>query len=198
MKATILLGTLKRSGLSNTQTLCDFLAERMEARGIACEVIRLVDHRILPGTHSDMGAGDEWPQILERLFASDMVLMATPIWWDNHSSLIQRAIERLDEMHDRVMEGEPSPLDGKVGGVVITGDSDGAQHIIGMICNFFNAIGIMVPPYCSLSVLWEGMAKGADTTREEILEKLEEDYAQTADTMIERLLAHAGSNRNEE
>jgi multimeric flavodoxin WrbA len=192
MKATILLGTLKKSGLSNTETLCGFLSRRMERAGIACETIKLVDHAILPGTYSDMGEGDEWPGILDRVLASRILILATPVWWSNQSSEIQRVIERLDELHDRIMEGEPSPLEGKVGGIVITGDSDGAQHIIANICNFFNAVGLVVPPYATLSVLWERQAKGKNPTKEELMEKYESDYAEAADRMIRQLLKYAG------
>jgi multimeric flavodoxin WrbA len=186
-RAIMLMGSLKREGLSNTETLCEFLAERMERAGVTSEIVRLVDHEILPGTYSDMGEGDEWPPILEKVLAADILILATPIWWSNQSSLIQRVIERLDAMHDRVMHGEPSPLEGKVGGIVITGDSDGAQQIIGNLCNFLNAVGVVVPPYASLSVLWERQAKGAETTREELLRKYEEEYGETAEKMVEQL-----------
>ncbi|MDQ3080980.1 MAG: flavodoxin family protein [Gemmatimonadota bacterium] len=191
MKATILLGTLKNSGLSNTETLCEFLAKRMQLQGIQSELVRLVDHEIPPGTCSDMGEGDEWPQILETVLASDIVVFATPIWWDNHSSLIQRVIERLDELHDKILQGESSALDGKLGAIVITGDSDGAQHIIGNLCNFFNAIGLLIPPYATLSVLWERQAKGTDPTKKELLRKYEADYGEAADRLIRQLLDHA-------
>jgi multimeric flavodoxin WrbA len=80
MKATILLGTLKRSGLSNTETLCEFLSDRMEDSGIRSEIIKLVDHEILPGTYSDMGEGDGWPNILRRVLDSQIVILATPVW----------------------------------------------------------------------------------------------------------------------
>lgn len=159
MKATILLGTLKRSGLSNTQTLCEFLARRMKRQDIQCEIIKLVDHRILPGTCSNMGKGDAWPAILKKVFDSDIVIFATPIWWGGHSSETQRVIERLDEIHDDILADKPSPLEGKVAGIVITGDSDGAEHVIGNISNFCNAVGLLVPPYATLSVLWEKQAK---------------------------------------
>ncbi len=192
MKATILLGTLKKSGLSNTETLCEFLAQRMQLQGIQAELVRLVDHEILPGTCSDMGEGDEWPQILETVLASDIVVFATPIWWDNHSSLIQRVIERLDELHDKILQGESSALDGKLGAIVITGDSDGAQHIIGNLCNFFNAIGLLIPPYATLSVLWERQAKGTDPTKKELLQKYEADYGEAADQLILQLIRHSG------
>jgi multimeric flavodoxin WrbA len=191
MKATILLGTLKMSGLSNTETLCEFLSGRMESQDIRSEIVKLVERRVLPGTYSDMGEGDEWPNILRRVLDSEIVILATPIWWGNQSSEIQRVIERLDELHDKVLAGEPSPLEGKVGGVVITGDSDGAEHIIANLCNFFNAVGLLVPPYATLSVLWERQAKGKDPTKEELLQKYESDYAETADKMIRQLLKYA-------
>ena len=126
-----------------------------------------------------------------KVLDSDIVILATPVWWGNQSSEIQRVVERLDELHDKVMEGEPSALEGKVGGVVITGDSDGAEHIIGNLCNFFNAVGLLIPPYATLSVLWERQAKGKEPTKEELLGKYESDYAETADKMIRQLLKHA-------
>lgn len=192
MKATILLATLKEEGLSNTETLSQFLQDRMALRQIDCTIIKLVEYRILPGTCSDMGSGDEWPSILEQLLESDILIFATPIWWNNHSSLMQRVIERLDELHDKILGGDPSPLEGMAGGIVITGDSDGAQHVIGNISNYFNAIGLMLPPYATLSVLWERQAKGKRPSREELLRKYEADYASAADKMIAGLQAFAG------
>jgi multimeric flavodoxin WrbA len=193
MKAIILLGTLKTSGLSNTETLSEFLDQRMERQGIDAEIVRLVDHQILPGTCSDMGEGDAWPAILEKVLASDFVVYATPIWWDSASSLIQRVIERLDELHDEVLSGKPSRLEGKCAAIVITGDSDGAQHIIGNLCNFFNAIGLLIPPYATLSVLWDRQAKDKCPTRDELMKKYEEDYAETTDKLIRQLKQHAAS-----
>ncbi len=187
MKAIILQGSLKKEAQSNTQVLSEFFSDKLAERDIDCEIVRLVERAILPGTYADMGDRDEWPDILAKIIAADIVIFATPIWWSNHSSEIQRVIERLDAVHDQILAGEKSPLEGKVGGVLITGDSDGAQKIIGSVANFFNAIGLSLPPYASLSVLWEGQEKGADTTREELLQKYEQDYAETASKMVEQL-----------
>lgn len=191
MKAIILLGSLKKKGLSNTETLCEFLIERMNRSKIECEMIRLVDHEILPGTYSNMGTGDEWPAILEKIEAAEIVIFATPIWWGAHSSEIQRIIERLDELHDEILAGKKSRLDGKVGGIVITGDSDGAEHVIGCLANFFNAVGLLMPPYATLSVLWEGQAKSKDTSKSHLMEKYRKEYTETADTMIDQLVRFA-------
>jgi multimeric flavodoxin WrbA len=193
MNALILLATLKRNEPSNTAVLCEFLATRMERRGIGTETVKLVDCNILPGTCSDMGAGDDWPGILTKILAADAIILATPIWWDMHSSLMQRVVERMDELHDEILAGQPSRLDGKVAGIVITGDSDGAQHIIGHLCNFMNAVGVVVPPYGSLSVLWEAQAKGKHPAREELLQKYEKDYAATADKLIDGMLKFSTS-----
>lgn len=88
MKATILLGTLKKSGLSNTETLSEFLSGRLEKQGIACERGKLVDYDISPGRYSHMGAGDDWPETLAKVLDSDILILATPIWWNHHLSLI--------------------------------------------------------------------------------------------------------------
>ena len=188
MKAIILQGSLKKEGLSNTQVLSEFLVGVLQKNQIDCTIIKLVDYTILPGTYSNMGPGDDWPAILTQILQADIIIFATPIWWNNQSSLIQKVIERLDELHDEVLAGKPSRLEGKVGGIVITGDSDGAQHVIANVSNFYNAIGIALPPYATLSVLWEKQAKGEKPTREELLKKYEADYASTAETLVKQML----------
>jgi multimeric flavodoxin WrbA len=60
---------------------------------------------------------------------ADIVIFATPIWWGGQSSFMQRVIERLDEIHDEIMESGKSRLTNKVAGIIVSGDSDGAQHI---------------------------------------------------------------------
>ena len=188
MKAIILLASLKKTGLSNTEVLSEFLAKQLELKNVQVEMVKLVNHTVLPGTYDNMGSGDQWPEILSKIIASDIIIFATPIWWGNMSSEMQRVIERLDNVHDEIMEGKKSRLENKVGGVVITGDSDGAQHIIADVANFYNAIGVIFPPYSTLSVMYDGQAKGAKTTREELLKKYEEDYTSTAEKMVSQLL----------
>ncbi|NEU08028.1 flavodoxin family protein [Flavihumibacter sp. R14] len=191
MKALILTCTLKKQGLSNTQTLSEFFMEKLTGHDVECEMIRLVDRNILPGTYSDMGEGDDWPAILEKIKASEIVIFSTPVWWGGHSSEMQKVIERLDEIHDEILAGKNSQLDGKVGGIIITGDSDGAQHITGNISNFLNAIGVVFPPYSTLSVLWEGQEKGATTSREELMRKYRDEYTDAAEKMIDQLMKYS-------
>lgn len=195
MKATILLGTLKKTEMSNTEVLAEFFKEHIEKENVACSIIKLVEHKILPGTYSNMGEDDEWPQILNQLISSDIIIFATPIWWNNQSSEIQRVIERLDELHDEILKGGKSKMKGKAGGVIITGDSDGAQSVISNIANFYNAIGIILPPFATLSVLWENQAKNKKPTKEELMKKYSQDYKETAEKMAKQLVSYAGFNQ---
>ena len=138
-----------------------------------------------------MGTGDEWPQILETILSSDIVIFSMPIWWGSHSSEMQKVIERLDEVHDGILRGEKSKLENKVGGIIVTGDSDGAEQLIGVSANFFNAVGIILPPYATLTVLSKLHDKGATTTQEELIKMYTDDYGKTADTMVEQLIMYA-------
>jgi multimeric flavodoxin WrbA len=192
MKAIILLATLKKEGLSNTQTLSEFFAEQLKKQTVECEIVKLPDFNIPPGTHTDMGKGDDWPTIFQKITDAQIIIFATPVWWGNYSSEMQKVIERLDEVHDEILAGKKSQLEGKVGGMIITGDSDGAEHIIGNIGNFMNAVGILLPPYVTLSVLWKGHEKTAKTSRAQLTKKYNDEYTETAETMIKQLLKYAG------
>lgn len=118
-----------------------------------------------------MRHGDEWPKILEKLIQSDIIIFATPIWWGGHSSLIQRVFERMDELNDEIVTTGKSELLNKVGGMVITGAEDGAQHVIASIANFMIWNGLTLPPACSLSYLGAHKATTARGLKKEFLKK---------------------------
>lgn len=127
------------------------MIECLRDKGVRSEMIRLVDRQIPAGTKSNMGAGDEWPGILKKILAAEIIIFATPIWWGIQSSLMQRAIERLDELHNELLETGKSRLTNKVGGIIITGEEDGEQHITGNIANFLLSMGVTLPPQCAVS-----------------------------------------------
>jgi multimeric flavodoxin WrbA len=187
MKAIILLGTLKNKGRSNTETLAEFLGGYLTKQNIEFEVVKLANHTIVPGTFIHMETKDDWPDIYNKILDAEIVLFATPIWWNNHSSELQRCIERLDEVYDIILSGEDSPLDGKIGGVIVTGDSDGVEHITGNIANFFCSIGVTVPPYTSLGVIWEGHSKDSKKTKTQLLKYYKDNYAEDAEAMAQSL-----------
>ena len=181
------MGTLKPSPeVSNTEALCEVLAEHLGAYGAMSEIIRLVDYKILPGLKRDMGDGDEWPKIIPKLLEADIIIFATPVWWGVASSLMQRVIERLDTENDTLLETGISPFANKAGGIVITGAEDGAQHIIGNLLNFMSWNGLTIPPAPSLS--WLGDT--GETNKEAIKRKYNSDYTKTMAETMARNLVH--------
>lgn len=187
MKAVILLATLKKTGISNTEILVDFFSSFLSKQNIDFEIIKLMDHNILPGSYTHLDVKDDWPGIYDKIIATDIILFATPIWWNNHSSELQKCIERLDEVYDIINSGEDSPLDGKLGGVIITGDSDGVEHVTGNIANFFSSLGVTVPAYTSLGVIWEGHGKDSKKTKAQIKQYYTKNYSEDASAMAESL-----------
>ena len=187
MKAVILLATLKKTGISNTEILVDFFSSFLSKQNIDFEIIKLVDHNILPGSYTHLDVEDDWPGIYDKIIAADIILFATPIWWNNHSSELQKCIERLDEVYDIINSGEDSPLDGKLGGVIITGDSDGVEHVTGNIANFFSCLGVTIPAYTSLGVIWEGHGKDSKKTKAQIKQYYTKNYSEDASAMAESL-----------
>jgi multimeric flavodoxin WrbA len=131
MKVLFLNCTLKKSPrVSNTRALVDKAAAVFNELGVENEVIRVVDHNVAFGVSSDEGGGDEWPLILARIKACDILVIATPIWFGVLSSVAKMVIERLDGTY---MEGVPEtgqyPLYGKATGVIVTENEGGAHDV---------------------------------------------------------------------
>ena len=105
MKALFLNCTLKKSPqVSNTRALVDKAVAIFKELGVESEVVRVVDHKVAFGVSSDEGEGDEWPLILEKIKACNILVIATPIWFGVLSSVAKMVIERLDGTY---MEGNP-------------------------------------------------------------------------------------------
>lgn len=158
LKAVFLNCTLKRAPeISNTRALIDKVIDLMLPLWIQAEVIRVVDHRIAFGVSSNEGEGDEWPTILATLKGADIIVIGTPIWFGVRSSVAQLVIERLDGTY---AEGDPAtgqfPLYGKVAGVVVTGNEDGAHDAAANTLFNLSHLGCVVPP--NADCYWVGDA----------------------------------------
>ena len=89
--------------------------------------------------------GDQWPAIHAQLLAADILIMATPTWLGQASSLCQRALERMDAMISETDdEGRPVAYN-KVCGIVVTGNEDGAHHIVATVGQCLNDVGYSQP-----------------------------------------------------
>lgn len=157
LSAVLLNCTLKRSPEpSNTQALMDRVVEVLEGLGVACESIRIVDHHVPFGVVSDMGEGDEWPAILERVLAAEILIIGTPIWFGVRGSVAQLVIERLDGTYNTTNAVGQYPLYNTVGGVVVTGNEDGAHDAAATTLFNLSHLGCTIPP--NADTYWVGDA----------------------------------------
>ncbi|MET1073462.1 MAG: NAD(P)H-dependent oxidoreductase [Umezawaea sp.] len=130
---------------SSSQLIADQVLAALAEHGVTGESVRLVDHDVKPGVLKDMGKGDEWPAIRERMLAADILLVSTPTWMGQHSSVAQRAMERLDgELSEKDDEGR-LPTYGKVGVVAVVGNEDGAHKISADLFQCLNDVGFTIP-----------------------------------------------------
>jgi multimeric flavodoxin WrbA len=146
MRALVVNGTLKRSpDPSNTDALTDVVVRALEEREVEVERIRAVDHDILPGVSTDEGPGDAWPAIHDRLLQCEILVVATPTWLGQPSSVTKRVLERMDAMISETDDAGRPVAYGRVAGVVVTGNEDGAHHVIGEVNGALVDIGYTVP-----------------------------------------------------
>jgi multimeric flavodoxin WrbA len=144
--ATLLNCTLKPSpAASNTEALAEVLLAALQSHGATCELIRAVDLNLLPGVSSDEGDGDEWPAVHEKLLASEILVLATPTWFGQPSSVVKRVLERMDAMLSETDDAGRPVAFNRVAGFVVTGNEDGAHHVIAELAQAVNDIGYTVP-----------------------------------------------------
>ena len=155
LKALVLNGSLKHNkDVSNTEELAQLVLQEMRPHKVSSTIIRLADKNIPVGLGFKERNDDDWPGIVEKLRASDIVIFATPIWWGGRSSLMQRVIERMDALDEEFRAGGRSALYNKVAGIVITGSEDGALATMGTIMMVLTWMGFTLPPECA--AYWVG------------------------------------------
>jgi multimeric flavodoxin WrbA len=141
--------------ISNTGELASLVLDELRAIApIDAEVVRLSDAALPVGLRYREAADDDWPGLVARIKAADIVLFCTPIWWGGRSSLMQRVIERLDALDEEYSASGRSAIKGKVAGIVITGSEDGALSVMGSIMMVLSWMGFTLPPECT--AYWVG------------------------------------------
>ena len=156
LKVLALNASLKHEpSLSNTGELAALVLDEIRALApISADLIRLCDQALPVGLGFREGAEDDWPNLVTRIKAADMVLFCTPIWWGGRSSLMQRVIERFDALDEEYSATGRSAIKGKVAGIVITGSEDGALAVMGSIMMVLSWMGFTLPPECA--AYWVG------------------------------------------
>jgi multimeric flavodoxin WrbA len=147
MKALILNCTLKPSpAVSNTEALAKEVIKELEKLGAETKMIRVADHQVITGIKSDMGKGDGWPAILKELLASEILIIATPTWMGTLSSMAMLVLERLNGLYTATDDkGRPVTYN-KVAGFIVTGEEDGARHVVAEVAHALMDLGFTIAP----------------------------------------------------
>jgi multimeric flavodoxin WrbA len=160
LRALFVNCTLKRSPhRSHTQGLADRSIAIMRRLGVAVETVRAVDHELAPGVYPDMtehGAErDDWPAIFAQVEAADVLVLLTPIWLGEKSSVCTRVIERLYGNSSELNDQGQYAYYGRVGGCVVTGNEDGAKHCAMNVLYSLQHLGFTIPPQADTGWLGE-------------------------------------------
>jgi multimeric flavodoxin WrbA len=143
---------------SSTDKLLGQLLKALEDHDVAGSSIRIVDHNVKPGVTADEGPGDAWPDIRRQVMAADILVLATPIWMGQPSSVAKRVLERLDAVLGEGDDDGLFPTFGKVAIVATVGNEDGAHHVTAEVYQALVDVGFSIP--AGSSAYWVGEAMG--------------------------------------
>ncbi len=121
--------------------------------------MRIAELNIKPGVRSDEGEGDDWPAVREKILAANILVLGTPIWLGQPSSVAKRVLERMDAFLDETDEKSRMPSFGKVAIVAVVGNEDGAHHCHAEIYQALNDVGFTLA--AGAGTYWVGEAMGS-------------------------------------
>ena len=161
LSAVFLNCTLKPSGsVSNTEALIDVSRAIMEANGVSTEVVRPVDHVLPPGVYPDMTEHgferDDWPQLCRKVMDANILVLGTPIWLGEESSVCRLIIERLYGESGNLNDKGQYIYYGRAGGCIVTGNEDGVKHCAMTVLYALQHLGYTIPPQADAG--WIGEA----------------------------------------
>jgi multimeric flavodoxin WrbA len=160
LSALALNCTLKRGEeKSSTQKLLDEIWEALAKHHVSGDTVRVVDLDVKPGTTADEGEGDDWPALRARILKADILILGTPIWLGQPSSVAKRVLERMDAFLDEKDKHGRLPPFGKVAVVAVVGNEDGAHHCHAEVFQALNDLGFTIP--AAGSTYWVGEAMGS-------------------------------------
>ena len=160
LSAIFLNCTLKRTpDASHTDGLIGIAGTIMRKHGMSVRSLRPVDYDLAYGVYPDMTEHgwetDQWPEILEQVMAADILVIGSPIWLGDKSSVCTLTIERLYAASGLLNEHGQYAYYGKVGGCLITGNEDGAKHCSMNILYSLQHLGYTIPPQADAAWLGE-------------------------------------------
>lgn len=193
LSALFLNCTLKPTGTtSNTAALMKVSQEIMETNNIKTEMLRPVDFDLPPGVYPDMTQhgfkSDEWPQLREKVLGADILVVGTPIWLGEESSVCRRLIERLYGESGKLNDKGQYIYYGRVGGCIVTGNEDGVKHCAMTVLYALQHLGYSIPPQADAG--WIGEAGPGPSYADEDSGGPSNDFTQRNTTFMTWNLMH--------
>ena len=193
LRALFINCTLKPSGQpSNTEALMEVSQGVMRANGVKCETLRAVDFNIAPGVQPDMRdhgfPDDAWPDLQKRVMAADILVIGTPIWLGDKSSVCTRVIERLYGYSGKLNERGQYAYYGRAAGCIVTGNEDGAKHCAMNLLYSLQHLGYVIPPQADAG--WVGEAGPGPSYADEGSGGRDNDFTQRNTTFAAWNLMH--------
>ena len=193
LKAAFVNCTLKKSpATSHTRGLMDVSKSIMEKNGVEIDVIRAVDHNIAYGVYPDMKEHgwekDEWPELFDTIINADILVLGSPIWLGEKSSVCTKVIERLYGQSGELNDKGQYLYYGKTGGCIITGNEDGVKHCSMSILYALQHLGYTIPPQADAG--WIGEAGPGPSYLDENSGGAENEFTQRNTTFMTWNLMH--------
>ena len=140
---------------SNTQDLIQKSVDIMYDQNIETEIIRFADCHIdasIDPEHKE----DDWPEIYQKILNADILIIGSPIWLGEKSSIATKLVERIYAHSAETNEAGQYIYYNKIGGVIITGNEDGAKHVARDLLYSLSHVGFTIPPQAD--AYWVGEA----------------------------------------
>ena len=179
------LKSTKAQEKSSTDRMLQLIADELKKFEIETEIVRLADYDVKPGVTSDEGEGDDWPALRQKVLDAQVLILGTPIWLGQPSSVAKRVLERMDAFLEETDDEGRMVSYGRVAAVAVVGNEDGAHHVSAEVYQALNDVGFTIP--ANAVAYWVGEAMGSTNFVD--LEKVP-DVVTTSVQMLARNTAH--------
>lgn len=141
----------------NTAKLLLVALKTAEKLGAETELVHLYDYNIKPceGCLCDEQTACGYPCAIEddmkilydKVLKADALIIATPIYWFNMSSVVKTFIDRLTAFENMIFIDGKSWVEGRVAGVIACGNDSGCIQVIANLYATLVSMGFAIPPW---------------------------------------------------
>lgn len=165
---------------SSTDRMIELISEQLATHDVITTTVRAVDLDIRPGVTSDEGDGDEWPAVRQQILDAQILVIATPVWLGNPSSVCRRVLERLDAFLGETDDADRMVSYDRVALAATVGNEDGAHNVSAQVFQALDDVGFTIP--AGGHAYWVGEAMGSVDFKD--LDPVPEKVTDTIETMV--------------